>query len=1516
MNGFLIYRFQISVARTELSGRKQFKFIIKKGNCMNTFTTYTASMYNRYIRLLGMMFMVALTAASFAMAIPALNLRSMDNFVILAGSTITGIPPVSITGNVGLSPAAGSYIVGFDGSNVVGTLYVVDASGPAGSVVNATLLQTAKSDLTTAYNDAAGRTPVPTGTFLNPGSGNMGGLNLVAGLYKFTSDAAITGSDLTLTGNSTDVWIFQIASSLNLGSGIHIILAGGAQAANIFWQVGTSATLGTYSVFKGTILADQSVSLGTGASIEGRALAFSAAVTFASGVTSTRAVLISGPFFAVDSTQVRFGNVNNSTSKRDTVTVTNTGTANLIISTVTSSNTLFTVTPTNGTITPGSTQRFFITYAPVANGAQSGYIYFNHNATNARDSLRVSGTGVSPTFSVSPLSLNFGNLRNGLTKRDSLTVTNTGTADLIISTITSSNTSYTITPTNGTITPSSTRKFYVTFAPLTDGLKSGFVYFNHNASNAKDSITVSGTGVSSRFSVSPLSLNFGNVRDGLTKRDSVTVTNSGTADLIISSLTSSNTKFTFTPANGTITPGSSQKYYVTFAPIIDGLQNGFIFFNHNASNPKDSITVSGTGVSSRFSVSPLSLNFGNVRDGLTKRDSVTVTNSGTADLIISSLTSSNTKFTFTPANGTITPGSSQKYYITFAPIIDGLQSGFIYFNHNAGNPKDSITVTGTGVSPLFSANPVILDFGNVNIRSTKRDSVTVTNSGTMDLIISSLTSSNPRFTFTPANGTITAGSAMVFYFTFSPMVDGLQNGFIYFNHNADKPKDSISVSGTGVSPKFTVTPSMLNFGNVNNGLTKRDSVTVTNNGTANLIISSITSSGASFTVNPIIGTILPGASQRFFVTFAPLTDGLKYGNIYFNHNAINGRDSIGVSGVGVSAGFSMFPKTLNFGNVINGTTKMDSVTVTNTGTANLVISSIVTGNIRFVTTVLNAIILPGSSRKFYVAFTPLTSGFQDGYIRFNFNATNAKDSIYVTGTGVGAEVFPKFTVNPSSLDFGTVNSGSQKMDSVTVTNTGSANLIIYGMTSTNVYYYFILGTSIIAPGTSQKFYINFSPLVSGVQNGFIYFYHNAINAMDSIRVTGLAVGNDLAPKFTVKYDLDFGSVFLTTSKMKSVIVTNTGSSNLVISNIVSTDSHYDITPIIETIAPGASKEFFITFTPIVLGKVNSKIIFIHNVGRDTINATGIGIGNIPVITIDSARKLPNGTEFAIEGIVTRTMGSYTRIQDQTAGLTIVQESGAFFEEVKISDIQMGDRMRIQGRISEKSFLKVVSGNDLTGYQRFSRLNELPAPKKVTLSELAANGEKYESCLITLVGLTLPSVKSSNFIEATTYQVTDKSDLTNAVVIRIGNHPDTDMDGMPYLYNSVTFVGVLSQSSATNPLGGYQLTPILPTDLVSEPSGITEPNIAEQYSLSVNYPNPFSNSTTIQYFLGNDDFVSLKVFDVLGKEIVTLVNGFQTAGIHTADFMLTENTLSSGTGIYFYRLEVGTFVSTKQMILLK
>jgi hypothetical protein len=181
-----------------------------------------------------------------------------NNFVVLAGSGITNVGTTTVTGDIGSFPtySAPGGTITFSGS---GADHGADA-----------FTQEAKTDLNTAYIDAAGRTPVTLGT-------ELGGTNPAPGVYT-AGTFAITGT-LTLTGNATDFWIFQTSTTLITADTSEIIMGGTAKAANVYWAVGSSATLGAYSIFKGNIMASASITLNTGANVEGRVLAQTAAVT-------------------------------------------------------------------------------------------------------------------------------------------------------------------------------------------------------------------------------------------------------------------------------------------------------------------------------------------------------------------------------------------------------------------------------------------------------------------------------------------------------------------------------------------------------------------------------------------------------------------------------------------------------------------------------------------------------------------------------------------------------------------------------------------------------------------------------------------------------------------------------------------------------------------------------------------------------------------------------------------------------------------------------------------------------------------------------------------------------------------------------------------------------------------------------------------------------------------------------------------------------------------------------------
>lgn len=204
----------------------------------------------------------------------SVNLGSAANYAILSKTGVTDVYPSAVTGNVGASPITGAAIL-LSCTEVSGSIFSVDAAGPLPCVLtDASGLTTAVGDMELAYTDVAGRV---NPDYLNLGAGNIGGLTLTPGLYKWTSAVNIP-TTIVISGSSTDVWIFQVSGTLDMSSGVNVILHGGAQAKNIFWQVAGAVTLGTTSHFEGTILGQTGINLLTGASINGRLLAQTAVV--------------------------------------------------------------------------------------------------------------------------------------------------------------------------------------------------------------------------------------------------------------------------------------------------------------------------------------------------------------------------------------------------------------------------------------------------------------------------------------------------------------------------------------------------------------------------------------------------------------------------------------------------------------------------------------------------------------------------------------------------------------------------------------------------------------------------------------------------------------------------------------------------------------------------------------------------------------------------------------------------------------------------------------------------------------------------------------------------------------------------------------------------------------------------------------------------------------------------------------------------------------------------------------
>jgi Ice-binding-like/Secretion system C-terminal sorting domain len=242
----------------------------------NDTTSSTGNINSRTCFFAGMLIAVLIIHAAALSQSTAVNLGTAVNFVILAKTGVSTTGVTSITGDVGLSPAAATFITGFgliaDHTNTFSTSSLISGKIYASNYAAPTPINmtTAISDMQTAYTDAAGRS-LPDSTEL--GAGDITGKTIPHGLYKWGTGVLISAGGVTISGSATDIWIFQVAGNLTVANGAIVTLSGGARAANIYWQVGGQVVIGTTVQMQGNILSQTLISMNAGATLNGRALA-------------------------------------------------------------------------------------------------------------------------------------------------------------------------------------------------------------------------------------------------------------------------------------------------------------------------------------------------------------------------------------------------------------------------------------------------------------------------------------------------------------------------------------------------------------------------------------------------------------------------------------------------------------------------------------------------------------------------------------------------------------------------------------------------------------------------------------------------------------------------------------------------------------------------------------------------------------------------------------------------------------------------------------------------------------------------------------------------------------------------------------------------------------------------------------------------------------------------------------------------------------------------------------------
>ena len=503
----------------------------------------------------------------------------------------------------------------------------------------------------------------------------------------------------------------------------------------------------------------------------------------------------------------------------------------------------------------------------------------------------------------------------------------------------------------------------------------------------------------------------------------------------------------------------------------------------------------------------------------------------------------------------------------------------------------------------------------------------------------------------PAGGTVFSAGAI----EWSWGVDnGVDDGFCDCNLGFANAKSQIItanvlnrlISGNTIppAPVASLSPSSVSFGSQNVGTTSAaQTVTLTNTGTAPLAITGIAVNGANAadfaqtnTCPASPNTLAANASCAISVTFSPSATGARSASIGVTDNASDSPQSLPLSGTGVVAAptVTLSPTSLSFGNQNVGTTSAaQTITLTNTGTAALTISSVgLTGTNaadfgETTTCPLSPSTLgAGANCAIRVTFSPSASGARSASVSISDNAAGSPQSVALSGTGVVSA--PAVSLNPTSLGFGNQNVGTTSTaQSITLTNSGTAALSISGIVvnGTNAADYAQSNTCPLSPATlaataSCAISVTFTPSANGARAATLSISDNASGSPQSVPLTGTGVTS--APSVTLNpTSLSFGNQNVgTTSAAQTVTLTNTGAAPLTINSIAlggtnaadfAESANCPLNP--STLASGGSCTISVTFSPSVTGSRSATISISDNAGGSPQNVTLSGTGVTPTI---------------------------------------------------------------------------------------------------------------------------------------------------------------------------------------------------------------------------------------------------------------------------------------------------------------
>ena len=963
-----------------------------------------------------------------------------------------------------------------------------------------------------------------------------------------------------------------------------------------------------------------------------------------------------------------------------------------------------------------------ISFSPTARGSRSAQLVYTLSAGGPL-TLAMNGSATGPVMSLSPSPLSFPVPQTVNTQSPTLfvTVSNTGDDNLFLSneTLTGANGNDFSFPTFNScfsIAPGTSCNIAVAFTPFAVGARSGLLTVIPQAPVASQSVVLNGTGQAGTVSVTPTTLTYGSQNVGTTSGfQSVILRNTSNAQVTLTAVGLSGTNSgDYTIAAGTTCTVGAK------IPALNGTCIANITFSPlGTSNPRTAaltitenvlgahvVNLSGTGANPIVSVSPNPLSFvaGQLVGTQSSPQGITLSNFTASAVTISGTPaiSGTNAGDFVLGSNTCTSGSNIPattgtctVNITFKPTAAGPRTATLTINESTGSHP--VTLNGTGVQPVASLGSNSMAFGSVNLGSTStQQTVTLTNTGTATLHITNVslggTNSGDFALATPGSGSdcrtvgsLTTSDSCVVAATFTPTGANSRSATISITDDASPTTQTINLSGTGTQPGLGLVPTTIPFGNQRlNTTSAKSSSVLTNTGTGPLTITSVTLTGTnpgdyalvaptSGTDCRTIGTVAAGATCTIAATFTPTATGSRSATVSVADSATGSPHTLALTGTGIAPAVSLSTTSIPFANqIISTASAAQSVTLTNTGTDVLNISTVVLGGtnpadfaIASGTTCNNgATVAAGSTCVLNLTFTPVTANSFTATVTFTDDASPATQTVNLSGTGVTP---PTATLSANAINFSTqrVNSTGTAQN-VTITNNGGAPLnitsIAIGGTNASDFAFASPATTCptstsgqVAPAASCTLSVTFTPSAINARTASINITVTEISNPAAITLsgTGIAPLVQLAPS-----TVPFGDQQVsTTSVVQNGTLTNNGTDVLHITAVAITGtnaSDFSIVtagtscaaglPTAVTVSASANCTWSIKFAPTALGQRTASLTFTDDnnaVAGSTQSVTLTGNGTAPVVqlapaTVTFAAQVLNTTSGAQNGTLTNT----------------------------------------------------------------------------------------------------------------------------------------------------------------------------------------------------------------------------------------------------------------------------------------